>query len=313
MSEPRIVAFVLAGGEGTRLRPFTNEMPKPALACAGHCRVIDFALSNLHNSSVRSIFVLMQYKPQVLIEHLASHWSPDRAGGFVEPVLPMSTWRGTADAVRQNLDLLDDARTDLVAVFAADHVYRMDVRQMVAFHLEHDADATVAALSVPLYQARQFGVIRTWVDGRIAAFEEKPAHPACCPNDSSAAYVSMGNYLFRPQVLRRALHEAERRGGHDFGRDVLPRLVRRGNVWAYDFRRNSVAGLAPWEEPVYWRDVGTVDAYLDAQQDAQGRFPLLNLRNPAWPIRCTSSTLARAMPAAARLRSDQPQLQAAVA
>jgi glucose-1-phosphate adenylyltransferase len=293
VSEPRIVAFVLAGGEGARLRPFTNALPKPALGCAGHCRVIDFALSNLYNSSIRSIFVLLQYKPQILVEHLAAHWSLQGPGEFVEPVLPRAPWRGTADAVRQNLHLLDGMRADLVAVFAADHVYRMDVRQMAAFHAQCDADVTVAALRVPRHQAREFGVIRTWGNGRIAAFDEKPAEPACCPDDSSAAYVSMGNYLFRPEVLRRALSQAEQRDGHDFGRDVIPRLIDEASVWAYDFRHNTIAGLGPGEDPVYWRDVGTVDAYLDAQQDVRGRFPLLNPRNPAWPIRCTGATLPR--------------------
>ncbi|MCW5657247.1 MAG: NTP transferase domain-containing protein [Burkholderiaceae bacterium] len=314
MNEPRIVAFVLAGGEGARLRPFTNEVPKPAPSCAGHCRVIDFALSNLHNSSIRSIFVLLQYKPQILVEHLAAHWSPHGLGEFVEPVLSASPWRGTADAVRQSLDLLDATRADLVAVFAADHVYRMDVRQMAAFHLEHDADATVAALPVPLDQARQFGVIRSAADGRITGFDEKPAHPACCPSDRSAACVSMGNYLFRPHVLRHALREAALRGGHDFGRDVLPQLVEQANVYAYDFRHNAVPGLMSCEEPVYWRDVGTVDAYFDAQQDARGRFPLLNLRNAAWPIRCTSATLPRAgaIYGIARLRAAEARLHAAL-
>jgi glucose-1-phosphate adenylyltransferase len=257
--------------------------------------------------------VLLQYKPRILVEHLAVHWSPQGAGEFVEPVLPRSPWRGTADAVRQNLDLLDGMDADLVAVFAADHVYRMDVQQMAAFHAEHDADATVAALRVPRHQAHQFGVIRTWPNGRIAAFDEKPADPACCPDDSSAAYVSMGNYLFRPEVLRCALREAAHRGGHDFGRDVLPRLIDHANVCAYDFRHNVVADLAPGEEPVYWRDIGTIDAYLDAQQDMRGHFPLLNPRNPAWPIRCTSSTLPRAPERDTRPCTADLQLQGAMA
>jgi glucose-1-phosphate adenylyltransferase len=313
MSEPRIIAFVLAGGEGTRLRPLTDETPKPALACAHHCRVIDFALSNLHNSAIRSVFVLLQYKPRVLVEHIATHWNPQGAGEFVEPILPQANWRGTADAVRQNLDLLDGTRADLVAVFAADHIYRMDVRQMVSFHLHHDADATVAALSMPLHQASQFGVIRTGDDGRIIGFDEKPAHPLCCPDDPSFAYVSMGNYLFRPNVLRRALRDAARRGGHDFGRDVLPMLVEQANVRAYDFRRNAVPGLAPGEEAIYWRDVGTIEAYLDAQQDAQGLFPMLNLRNAAWPIRCTSATLPHGTRSQVPPHSADTQLHVAMA
>lgn len=278
------VAFVLAGGEGSRLRPFTEFLPKPALPFAGRCRIIDFALSNLVHSGIGTVFVLMQYRPQPLLEHLGTHWSRPPGGARIVPVLPTRPFLGTADAVRQNLPLLDGIDPEVVAVFAADHVYRMDVAQMLRFHQGHAADATVAALPVPLRTASQFGVIAADADGRIRGFEEKPARPRCCPHDPASAYVSMGNYLFRPPELRRALREAARDGGHDFGHDVLPLLVREARVHAYDFRRNRVPGMKPFEEPAYWRDVGTVDAYLAAQDDTAGPQPRLDLDNPAWPI-----------------------------
>lgn len=288
---PRIVAFVMAGGEGTRLRPLTYQMPKPALPLAGRHRIIDFVLSNLYNSGVRSIFTLLQYKPQPLVDHLIDTWGfvGDRPGEFVEVALPRETFRGTSDAVYKSLDLLDRARADLVAVFAADHVYRMDVRQMLAFHMVCDADVTVAAVRVPIEEASQFGVICTDRDARITAFQEKPTHPQPTSDDASRAYVSMGNYLFRPHVLRAAVRAAARRGEHDFGRHVLPRIVQEHAVYAYDFRCNEVPGLQPFEEPAYWRDVGTLEAYLEAQQDAQGPTPRLSLDNPSWPIHCVGA------------------------
>lgn len=284
MAARPIVAFVMAGGEGTRLRPLTADMPKPALPFAGRCRIIDFALSNLVNSSIERIFVLLQYKPGALLDHLVQHWGRPPAGQRIVPVLPSSEFRGTADAVGQNLALLDEFDPELVAVFAADHVYRMDVRQMVRFHRGRDADVTVAALPVPLAQASQFGVIEAGPSRRITGFAEKPSAPRCCAHDPHAAYVSMGNYLFRTDVLRRALRDAARRGEYDFGHDVLPRLVGEANVYAYDFRENRVPGLKPTEAPAYWRDVGTVQAYIAAQRDVSGSRPLLEIDNPAWPI-----------------------------
>jgi glucose-1-phosphate adenylyltransferase len=277
---PRIVGFVMAGGEGRRLRPLTDNVPKPALPFTEHCRIIDFALSNLHHSGVHPVFVLLQYKPSVLVEHLERHWHD---AGF-EPVLPDVTFEGTADAVGQNLHRIDGLHADLVAVFAADHVYRMDVRQMAAFHLARDADVTVAALRVPIAQASAFGVLCADRDGRVGGFREKPARPIAVPDDPTSAYASMGNYLFRPSVLRRALQDAVCRGEHDFGRDVLPRLVRQeARVYAYDFRRNRVPGLRPSEEVGYWRDVGTLPAYQAAEGDALGPQPRFAIDNPAWP------------------------------
>ena len=193
-------------------------------------------------------------------------------------------YRGTADAVYQNLRLIDRHRPDLVAVFAADHVYRMDVRQMADFHQRRDADVTVSALPVPVKKASSFGVIGADADGRVEEFEEKPERPSPIPLKPDHAYASMGNYLFKPDVLIAGLRQANEQGEHDFGRHLLPRLARTHRTYAYDFATNRVPGVQPYEERAYWRDVGTVEAYQDAQQDAAGPTPRFQLENPDWPI-----------------------------
>ena len=293
MPKSRVVAFVMAGGEGVRLRPLTEEVPKPALPFMGGHRIVDFALSNLYNSSIRSVFVLLQYRPQSLLKHLAHNWVPafTGAGEFIEPVLPSRTglqdgFRGTADAVNQNLDLLDGRHPELVAVFAADHIYRMDVRQMIDFHEARAADVTIAAVPVLLEQASGFGVVDVDRDGRILKFQEKPRDPVALPGDPQRCLVSMGNYLFRPGVLRRGLAECAGRGEHDFGRHVLPQLVATRRVYAYDFSTNVVPGRRAHEEPAYWRDVGTVEAYVEAHRDLLGPRPRFCLNNHHWPLSC---------------------------
>lgn len=281
MAAPQIAAFVMAGGEGSRLRPLTEHVPKPALPFAGRCRIIDFALSSLRHSGIAPIFVLLQYRPAPLLEHLHRHWPG------VVPLLPALAYAGTADAVRQDLGRLDGLDIGAVAVFAADHVYRMDVRQMADFHARRRADATIAALPVPLEQASEFGVLDVDARGRVVGFQEKPAHPATAPGDPACALVSMGNYLFAPDALRRALTGAGCEGEHDFGRHVLPRLVRGGHVHAYDFRANRVPGTSASEERAYWRDVGTVGAYRAAEDDVRGPRPRFTIDDPAWPVRPT--------------------------
>jgi glucose-1-phosphate adenylyltransferase len=292
VTRPQVLAFVLAGGKGERLSPFTNECPKPALAFGGGYRIVDFVLSNLYNSALPQAHVLLQYRSQMLAQHLAEHWGAVRGahGRFVHALVPgdlqAREFPGTAGAVAAALRFIDTAGHALIAVFAADHVYRMDVRQMVAFHRERDADATVAAVPVPIGRAGAFGIISAARDGRILGFQEKPLQADAMPGDATRAYASMGNYLFRPQTLREALGEAWRRGEYDFGRHVLPRMVERQRVYAYDFARNRVPGVQADEEPAYWRDVGTVDAYVEAQWDLLGPEPRFRLGNPAWPIRC---------------------------
>jgi len=282
VASERILGFVLAGGEGSRLRPLTLERAKPALGFAGGYRLIDFVLSNLVNSGVDPIYVLAQYKPSSIVEHVAAVWGPR-----IRPLLPARPegYSGTATAVQQNMSVIERAAPDLVAVFAADHVYRMDVRQMAAFHRVRRAQVSIAAVAVPIESARAFGVIVTGSEGRVLQFQEKPRQPRPLPDHPDRAYASMGNYLFDPGVLAQALGEMQRRGGKDFGHDVLPRLPGRYRVFAYDLAENVLPGVRPYEEPAYWRDVGTVRALLAAREDVEGARPRFKLRNPSWPIR----------------------------
>ena len=291
MKQPKILAFVMAGGEGSRLSPLTSQNSKPSLPFGSRYRIVDFVLSNLLNSGIQSIYLLVQYKSQSLIEHVRKAWvvSPMRNEEFVTVVPPQmmrgGDWfMGTADAVYQNLNLIQLHDPDLVLVFGADHVYRMDLQQMVDFHREREADVTVAALPVPLADATGFGVIAADHAGRVNEFQEKPANPAAMPGDPTRAYASMGNYLFNTQVLVEALKQANERGEHDFGQNVLPHLKETHRLFAYDFATNKVPGSKPYEEPAYWRDVGTLDAYFAAHQDLLGLTPRFDVFNPQWRI-----------------------------
>jgi glucose-1-phosphate adenylyltransferase len=259
----------------------------------GRHRLIDFVLSSFINSEMPSLYVLVQYKSQSLIEHLRLAW---RTSGllpdfFVTVVPPQmrsgpAWYRGTADAVLQNLHLLDDFNPDVVAVFGADHVYRMDLNQMLAFHQESDAEVTVAARPVPLGEAHQFGVLAVDRAARVVQFEEKPARPAPLPDQPERALVSMGNYLFsRGALVEALLADARRSTDHDFGRSIIPELVPNGRVFAYDFQQNEVPGVKPYEETAYWRDVGTLDAYWEAHMDLLGESPRFDLDNRLWPVR----------------------------
>jgi glucose-1-phosphate adenylyltransferase len=288
----KVIALILAGGNGTRLHPLTVEHAKPALPFAIGYRIVDFALSNLVNSQITSIYVLAQYKPPSLIEHIRTAWAPWSRGpeSRITVVVPQTDaepgmFRGTADAVYQNLHLIDRHKPDLVAVFAADHVYRMDVRQMVSFHQERHADVSVAAVPVPIEQASAFGIMATGPAGELRDFQEKPGQPAPMPADPRRAYASMGNYLFNAPVLVELLEEANRRGDTDFGCHIMPRLACSYRVFAYDFANNKVPGIQPHEERGYWRDIGTIEAYKAAQRDVLGPLPRFSLVNPKWPIR----------------------------
>lgn len=291
MKELKVLAFVMAGGEGSRLSPLTRQHSKPSLTFGGRYRIVDFVLSNLINSKISSIYLLVQYKSQSLIEHIRKSWSmsPLLANQFVTVVPPQmlkdGTWfQGTADAVYQNINLIEQHDPDLVVVFGADHIYRMDIRQMIAYHQERNAQVTVAALPVALNEASSFGIIATDSDGRIREFQEKPSQPACMPMDTNHAYASMGNYLFDAHVLTQALEQAYQHGEHDFGHHVLPRLIDTHRLYAYNFATNQIPGVRAYEEPAYWRDVGTIDAYFNAHQDILGLQPRLNLFNGQWPI-----------------------------
>ena len=291
MAKPSILAIVMAGGEGKRLHPLTAERSKPSVPFGGRYRIIDFVLSNLVNSEVYSIYLLVQYKSQSLIEHCRRAWSrsPIMPGHFVTVVPPQmrggATWfQGTADAVYQNLNLIRDHGPELVAVFGADHIYRMDIRQMVAFHRDRKADVTVAALPVPIEQSRAFGIIATDADGRIREFQEKPEKASPMPGNPNRAYASMGNYLFTTDALVAALQKGHHLDEHDFGNHVLPRMAASDRVYAYDFATNTIPGTKDYEEQAYWRDVGTIETYYAAHQDVLGLRPRFDAFNPQWPI-----------------------------
>lgn len=288
----RVLAIIMAGGKGERLMPLTDLRSKPAVPFGGKYRIADFVLSNFLNSDILAMYVLVQYRSQSLIEHLRRAW---RIGGrikqnFITVVPPQMKARGgwyegTADAVYQNMNIIRDFAPDLVAVFGADHIYRMDVTQMVRFHQARQADVTVAAIPVPLHAAKGFGIIEVNRDQRIVGFDEKPKQPKAMPNDPEQAFSSMGNYIFNFDLLSEALErDATRQGSHDFGRDIIPHMIESHRVLAYNFLDNEIPGLKPYEERGYWRDVGTLDAYWQAHMDILGETPIFDLRNREWPI-----------------------------
>ncbi len=295
--ELRVLAFVLAGGKGTRLYPLTKERAKPAVPFGGRYRIVDFVLSNLINSGIYSIYVLIQFKSQSLLQHLADGWENRGlvASHFVIPVPAQmrtagETWyRGTADAIFQNINLIEQADPHLVAIFGADHIYRMNIRQMIEFHEQKRAQVTVAAIPVDKSLGREFGVLETAADGAIVGFHEKKANPPALPSDPSQVYASMGNYVFSTGLLLRELYAdaASENSAHDFGRDILPSLIGRAAMYAYDFQTNHIPGDPP-DQPAYWRDVGTIDAYYDASMDLRAVKPILNLYNRQWPLRTAS-------------------------
>ena len=292
MPREKIVAMVMAGGEGSRLQPLTSERSKPAVPFGGRYRIVDFVLSNLINSGIHAVYLLVQYKSQSLIEHIARAWvvSSTIPEQFITVVPPQMRegpewFQGTADAVYQNLNLMEYHDPTLVLVFGADHIYRMDICEMIAFHRNSGAQVTVAALPVPREQSTSFGVIAADADGRVRGFQEKPQNPVVMPGRESHVFASMGNYIFNADVLVKSVLEAKERGHSDFGHHVLPHLVDTHKVFAYDFSSNHVPGVRDYEEQAYWRDVGTIDAYFDANQDVLGGEPRLNLFNPKWIVR----------------------------
>jgi glucose-1-phosphate adenylyltransferase len=292
MAEPRILGIVLAGGEGKRLAPLTADRAKPAVPFGGLYRLVDFALSNLVNAGVLRIAVLTQYKSHSLDRHITTTWRlSNLLGNYVTPVpaqqrLGPRWYTGSADAIFQSLNLIYDDRPDIVVVFGADHVYRMDPRQMWRQHVDGGAGVTVAAIPVPRREASAFGVIHTADDGRrIEAFLEKPADPPGLPGRPDETYASMGNYVFSTEALLDALHTdaANEDSKHDMGGDIVPMLTGQGAAQVYDFRSNEVPGAIQTAEH-YWRDVGTIDSYFDAHMDLCATVPAFDLYNSEWPI-----------------------------
>ncbi|KJU84811.1 1-phosphate adenylyltransferase [Candidatus Magnetobacterium bavaricum] len=288
---PKVLTLILAGGEGRRLFPLTAIRSKPSVPFGGRYRIIDFALSNIINSGMYSIYLLVQYKSQSLIKHVQENWSHTSVSRdqFITIVPPqmrkgMEWFQGTSDAVLQNVNLIQQFNPTHVAIFGADHIYRMDVSQMLDFHIANDAKVSVAARPVPIDQASAFGVIKTAANGLIERFEEKPKNPSHMPGDPTQAYISMGNYIFDTNVLLESLADAQKKNEHDFGGYILPTLVGKVNLFAYDFSLNKVPGTKPYEEVAYWRDVGTIKAFMESNMDMLGEYPIFDISNSSWPI-----------------------------
>lgn len=292
--ELKVLALVLAGGEGTRLYPLTKERAKPAVPFGGKYRIVDFVLSNLVNSGIYSIYVVVQFRSQSLLQHLSDGWQFGSLlkNDFIVPVPAQMRsegkdwYRGTADAIHQNINLIEQSAPNVVAVFGADHIYRMNIRDMIEFHEQKRAHITVAAIPTEKKYASEFGVIETTRGGRIIGFHEKKADAPTLPDDPDRVYASMGNYVFSTDMLLKLVEEDQEdpNSSHDFGRDILPKAIGRAEMFAYDFMTNKIPG-EPADKLPYWRDVGTLDAYFEANMDIRAINPALNLFNRNWPLR----------------------------
>ena len=291
MVVPNVFSMVLAGGEGKRLAPLTRDRAKPAVPFGGHYRLIDFVLSNLVNGGFRRIAVLTQYKSHSLDVHLSRTWTLAHVLGNYVVGVPAQMRRGpqwylgSADAIVQNLNLIEDERPTHVMVFGADHIYRMDPRQMLEQHIDSGAGLTVAGIRVPRSEADQFGIIDVGEGSRIRGFLEKPADPPGLPDNPDQSFASMGNYLFDADLLRELViaDAADTASKHDMGGDIVPAVVDRGDAHVYDFSDNEIPGESSLDHG-YWRDVGTLQSYFDAHMDLVAPEPEFNLYNYEWPI-----------------------------
>ena len=282
----KILAMILAGGRGERLYPLTRDRAKPSVPFGAIYRIIDFTLSNCLNSDIRRIYALTQYKSISLNRHIQLGWNILSAplGEFIEAVpaqqrIDEHWYQGTADAIFQNIYTLQEERPDLVLILSGDHIYKMDYRKMIAFHLERGADLTVAAIRMDRNLSGEFGVIEVDGDWRMIGFQEKPEEPRTIPGDSEGILASMGIYVFNTELLvRRLIEDARSDSSHDFGKDIIPVMIGKDQVFAFDFRQGDC------EDTGYWRDVGTIDAYYEANMDLISVTPQLNLYDPQWPI-----------------------------
>jgi len=278
--------MILAGGRGERLYPLTRDRAKPAVPFGAIYRIIDFTLSNCLNSGIRRIYALTQYKSTSLQRHIQFGWNILSAplGEFIEAVPAQQRinehwYQGTADAIFQNIYTLQMERPDLILILSGDHIYKMDYRKMIAFHLEKGADLTVTAIRMDRNLSREFGVMEIDEDWRIIGFQEKPEEPKTLPGDPGGILASMGIYIFNTELLvRRLIEDARSESSHDFGKDIIPRMIGKDQIFVFDFRQGDCCGTG------YWRDVGTIDAYYEANMDLISVTPQLNLYDTQWPI-----------------------------
>ena len=283
----KILTIILAGGQGERLYPLTKDRAKPAVPFGGIYRIIDFTLSNCLNSGLRKIVVLTQYKSFSLDKHLRLGWNifNNELNEYVEQIPPQQRisdqwYQGTADAVYQNIYTLEKEQPEMVLILSGDHIYKMDYRNMALFHLENKADLTIACMEVPLSEGKRFGVIKTDEGNRIVGFHEKPSEPIPSPNNPEVALASMGIYLFNTTTLVKAIiDDAKQDTNHDFGKNIIPEMIHSKRVYAYPFTDGTNNNLN------YWRDIGTLDAYWEANMDLVQESPEFNLYDKDWPIR----------------------------
>ncbi len=290
-NRPNVLSIVLAGGEGKRLMPLTADRAKPAVPFGGTYRLIDFVLSNLANSDLTKICVLTQYKSHSLDRHISVTWRmSSMLGSYVTSVPAQQRtgkqwFMGSADAIYQSMNLINDEDPDYVVVFGADNIYRMDVEAMVNAHIESGLSATIAGIRVPRKEASAFGIIDAGADAKINQFLEKPEDPPALPDSPDESFASMGNYVFTRDAFVKCLVEdaADENSKHDMGGNIVPYFVERGDAQVYDFTLNDVPGSTE-KDRNYWRDVGTIDAYHEAHMDLVSVVPEFNLYNPKWPI-----------------------------
>jgi glucose-1-phosphate adenylyltransferase len=282
----KVLAMVLAGGRGERLYPLTRDRAKPAVPFGAIYRIIDFTLSNCVNSDIRRIYALTQYKSTSLHRHIQFGWSilSSSLGEFIEAIpaqqrIDEHWYQGTADAFFQNIYTIQQERPDLILILSGDHIYKMDYRKMIDFHVEKKADLTVGTIRMERRFSREFGVIQVDKHWKVIGFEEKPEEPKTIPGDPEGILASMGVYVFPTEILvRRLIEDARSDSTHDFGRDIIPAMIKKDRVFAFDFGKGDRGGTG------YWRDVGTVEAYYEANMDLISVTPQLNLYDPQWPI-----------------------------
>ncbi|CAM2824289.1 MULTISPECIES: glucose-1-phosphate adenylyltransferase [Vibrio] len=284
-----VLGMILAGGEGSRLMPLTETRSKPAVPFGGSYRLIDFALNNFVNADLMRIYVLTQFKSQSLYIHMKKGWNVSGITNRFIDIIPAQMrdgkrwYEGTADAIYQNIVFVEQSGAADVCIFGSDHVYKMDIRQMLEFHLKKQAKLTVAALRMPRTEASKFGVIEVDSEGQMIGFEEKPENPKPIPGDPDWCLVSMGNYIFKSTVLCDELREdaVNTESSHDFGKDIIPKMFPHGGVYVYDFSQNKIKGEI---ETTYWRDVGTIESYWSAHMDLLSKNPPFSLYNRSWPL-----------------------------